>query len=254
MADDRRNQPTSRSPEEWRLIRLGHAPEEAKQIISQREARFKAEHGEDLKQRIADQLVDDPNISLDAANRLAKLLAERGAQPGNLDWRDHRGLPDEAIEKAFAADEAKHQQELGGTKVLKADWRDTAHEILDRRPPSGPTEGNSQPVAPQPPTPGLNQQLRLTADQIFHRFNDPALQARYLQQERRRDRETKSASPILETPSTVLARGNLPTEKARESGLMSDFVKSETKKKVAEEEEARINDPNRSPGRGGRGR
>lgn len=192
---------------------------------------------------------------------MAELLAKRNAQAGNIDWRDHREVPDEAIGKALAAEDARRHQDQETEKAkqaelaaLKADWQKSAHEILDRSPPSSPKGGSPQPVPPRPPAPDVSQQLKLTADQVLQRFSDPALQARYQQQEQRREQETKSAFSSSDPATRSTARKGGAPDQAPEFDLSSYFKISEIKKNAADEVAARANDPNKGRERGGRGR
>ena len=250
--NDHRDLYSPSSPEGRRQAELRRAFEEKERETAERAAQISVEHGTELQYQAELRGVDEPKVRRDAADLMAARLAERGARPGNIDWRDHRGVADEAVEKAIAADEAKRRQEFDNTKSLKTDWHKTAHEVLDRRLPPAQNEGTSRPT-PQPPS--LNQQLQLTANEVLQRFNDPALQARYLERERRYDQEKKSSQPMAGTSSSAQARGNAPTEKAQETDLRSYFRTSEIKKKAAEEAEQRSNDLTKGPGRsGGRGR
>jgi hypothetical protein len=90
---------------------------------------------------------------------------------------------------------------------------------------------------------------------VLQRFGNPALEASYQQQaQQQQEREAKSPFSTPATAASVVARANAPAETPREDGLMSVFVKAETKQKAEEEQAARANDPNKTLERSGRGR
>lgn len=68
-----------------------------------------------------------------------------------------------------------------------------------------------------------------------------------------RPTETPPPADLVPMPKGHSQKGEGHKNQARKSGLMSDFVTDETKRKMAEEE-ARKNDPGRNPEGGGRGR
>lgn len=146
-----------------------------------------------------------------------------------------------------------------------AAWHATAHEVCDPKippsppnspepPPNGPS-GEHSPQPPTPPTPPSNPNQPLSANEVFQRFNDPALQARYQQDQQQRDQDTKSSLYSADTVTRSAARANTSPDGSRDTGLMADFVKTETKQKAAAEEAARAAEAARNLERsGGRGR
>jgi hypothetical protein len=97
-----------------------------------------------------------------------------------------------------------------------------------------------------------NPNQPLSANEVLQRFGNPELEAQYQRQENQRQQQAKSS---LLTPSEISSsagRGNTG-DAQKASGLMSDFVKQETKRK-AEEERAFDAAKAQVFGRGGRGR
>jgi hypothetical protein len=96
----------------------------------------------------------------------------------------------------------------------------------------------------------------LNANEVLQRFNDPALQARYQQDQQQRDQDTKSSLYSADTATrSSAARASTSPDGSRDTGLMADFVKTETKQKAAAEEAARAAEAARNLERsGGRGR
>ncbi len=153
-------------------------------------------------------------------------------------------------------------KELSPAPIVAA-WRATADEVCDpKTPPPPPPRRATEPSAPpspdQPPTPPSPNAaaLSLSPDDVLQRFGNPALEAHYQQQaQQQQEREAKSPFSTPATAASVVARANAPAETPREDGgLMSVFVKAETKQKAEEEQAARANDPNKTLERSGRGR
>ena len=152
-------------------------------------------------------------------------------------------------------------KELSPAPIVAA-WRATADEVCDpKTPPSPPPRRATEPSAPpspdQPPTPPSPNAaaLSLSPDDVLQRFGNPALEASYQQQaQQQQEREAKSPFSTPATAASVVARANAPAETPREDGLMSVFVKAETKQKAEEEQAARANDPNKTLERSGRDR
>lgn len=268
MADERDLRTPVSKEEERRQAELRRDFEAREERTEELKLQILSQRGPEFEKAAEIKGESDPHAKKAIAEAAAGILAMRETQPGRVFYHDERSLIDEATAQISAREELAQQQELAADKAqlhqlpreadaaeLKTDWHKTAHEILDRKAPPPPGKGTSQP-APQPPQPPpLNQQLQLTANEVVQRFSDPLLQARYLEQEQRRDQEKKSSLPIPGTSPSMAARGNVPVEKAHESDLMSHFKTSEIKKKAAEEEERRSNDPTKGLGRsGGRGR
>jgi hypothetical protein len=249
------------------LAERRRADEERKRLIAECAAQIRVEHGAELERQAVIRLVESPETREAAADEMARMLAERGARPGNLDWRDHREVPDEAIGKVFAVEEASRRRELeaeatrnaalGADKTqhqdaLKSDWRATAHEVLDRNRPLPPRAGPSQPTSSPPPSPTKGP---LNANEVLQRFGDADLEARYQQDHQRREQRAKSSSARPETAASVIARSNNPAGAGSDTDLMSAFSTAAIKKKAEEEKAARANDPSKGLGRGGgRGR
>ncbi len=152
-------------------------------------------------------------------------------------------------------------KELSPAPIVAA-WRATADEVCDPKTPPPPsprraTEPSAPPSPDQPPTPPSPNAaaLSLSPDDVLQRFGNPALEASYQQQaQQQQEREAKSPFSTPATAASVVARANAPAETPREDGLMSVFVKAETKQKAEEEQAARANDPNKTLERSGRGR
>lgn len=268
--DDRHGRPVP--PDERRQTELRRDSEEKARQTAERAARIKTEYGAELEWRVEHlHGIDDEATRKAAVEILAGHMAVR-----KLGLEDLRGPQvEEAIGKALAAEEENRRlqerdsektrntepaaQEKQRQHALKADWELTAREVLDRKPPSPPRDGASRPGPVTPPTPPLtnsNHQFKLAANEVLQRFNDPALQARYQQQEEeRREQEIKLASPTPNTPDKTATRGNVPAENAREEGLLGSFVTPATKKRAEEEKAERANEASKNFGRGGgRGR
>jgi cell filamentation protein len=101
----------------------------------------------------------------------------------------------------------------------------------------------------------------LGPNEVLGRFSDPALQARYAQQEQRREEQIKSASPTPATAAKAALRGNVPPEKqAERDSVREKFTRDSTGDKFTRDldEGDRSRDPNaghtRGGGSGGRGR
>lgn len=153
-------------------------------------------------------------------------------------------------------------KELSPAPIVAA-WRATADEVCDpKTPPPPPPRRATEPSAPpspdQPPTPPSPNAaaLPLSPNDVLQRFGNPALEASYQQQaQQQQEREAKSPFSTPATAASVVARANAPAGTPREDGgLMSVFVKAETKQKAEEEQAARANDPSKTLERGGRGR
>jgi hypothetical protein len=61
----------------------------------------------------------DSEIRKKASDFMARELAERGAKPGQIDWRDHRDVPESALGKAFATEEPDRQHEAHEENLKK---------------------------------------------------------------------------------------------------------------------------------------
>jgi hypothetical protein len=229
------------TPEDRHLAERRRADEEKERLIAERAAQIKAEHGPELERQAEIRLIENLETRKAAADEMARILAERGVRPGNIDWRDHREVPDEAIGKVLAAheqdprqqreaEEARKQQLLDNAKALgvkddaaAASWVAQA-ETLDRQrhrsgrydplksvPPSnsqsssrGGSPNDPPPRDPTSPTkspPPGPTKGPLSANEVLQRFGDPDLEARYEQQEQQRREQQFSSGST--TPDTA---------------------------------------------------
>jgi hypothetical protein len=107
--------PLSREERQQAELRRVRADNERR--IDDEKARILAQDGERLKQQLDIKMIDDPDVRAAAAEEIAKTLATRGARAGQIDWRDHRDVPDKAIGEAQAKVEAQHRQEAESGKA-----------------------------------------------------------------------------------------------------------------------------------------
>lgn len=119
-------------------------------------------------------------------------------------------------------------------------------------PPGGGGANPTPPQAPSSPTPPTPKSGPLSANDVLQRFGNPELEARYQQQEQRREQDAKSSSSLQtpDTPARAAARGNAPAEKAQETDLRAFFSTAAIKKRAEEAEAARANDPTYTQGQG----
>ncbi|MGO9005290.1 MAG: hypothetical protein ACLQB4_05940 [Beijerinckiaceae bacterium] len=167
-----------------------------------------------------------------------------------------------------------HGQSLGTQDSGAAAWVAQA-ESLDRQRhqhgrydfsdppgPSGPS-GSRPNDPPQPstpprsPLPNSPSQGKLSADEVFERFTDPAKMARYNKDTQQREEDAKSFLQSVGNPARTAASGGSSADPSRQDDLMAAFSPSAIKKKTEETRAERANDSAQaqSQGRGGgRGR
>jgi hypothetical protein len=238
--------------------RLRREAEEKQREQEAREAQIKSERGKEIEAKAGIEGVEDPKTRQAVVDEVARVLAARGA-PQNFDWDNHRGVIDDAVDKVQKAEELRLKQEYekavrdGENLKIKEALRESqaaTPERLQRQ--FGRYDALRDPPSPlQPPT-SQNPNQPLSANEVLQRFGDPALQAQYQKQE---DQRQQQAKPSLLTPSEISqagGRGNAG-DAQKGTGLMSDFVKQETKRKTEEE---RAFDAAKAQvfGRGGHGR
>jgi hypothetical protein len=239
-------------------------------------ARQMAEHKLDLEQ------VRTRQVEEAIGNARAELEAERAktSQP--------QPTPEITNAKPREAEETRRRQLLDNAKALgakddveAASWvaqaetpdrqhgRGGRYDILKGLPPKNnpPSSRGGSPNDPPPrnptsPTPSLPPSPTkgpLSANEVLQRFGNPALQARYAQQEQRREDQINSASPAPATSAKAALRGNVPPEKqAERDSVREKFTRDYKGDRLTRElgdndrDRGRNSDHTRG-GRGGRG-
>ena len=250
------------------------------ELIAQTAAQLKATK-DTIPLRV--QPADHRNVVGDAIKQVDadELKRQQQPEPEKEKSAQPQPTPEATDSQQRETEEARKQQLLTNAKelgakddVAAAAWVAQA-ESLDRQRhqhgrydfndppgPSGPS-GLRPPVPPQPqpPTPPTPTPAKgaLSANEVLQRFGNPELEARYQQQEQRREDAAKASLLSPDSATRAAARGNAPAGKTGDTDLMAAFSPAAIRRKAEEAEAARrANDPTyiqgQGQGRGGRGR
>jgi hypothetical protein len=145
MAKD--NLETPLSPYEREQARLRREADERQKEEEARAAQIKTARGQEIEKKAEIQGIEDPKTREAIVDESAKILAARGARPEQLDWGNHRGVIEEAVDKVLKAEALSRQQEHEKAAALTAQQdaerekqREAAHEAAIREPIPGAIE------------------------------------------------------------------------------------------------------------------
>jgi hypothetical protein len=155
------------------------------------------------------------------------------------------------------AETANRQHHQGGRyDALRTDPPDNGPTPPKGGPVNGKPPHNPTNSPPNGPPPGGPKSGPLSANEVLGRFGDSDVEARYNEDQQRREQDTKSAYVSADSATKSAARGNSVSSaaEAKEPSLMDFYVTAQDRKNAEEERAARANDPSKGQMRGGRGR